>query len=383
MNGQHSIHYFNLKSELHELYFSISLRTFAIMLINIFVPIYLIKLGYTFQTVLWFFTIFAFTHAVTSFPAAKISSNIGLKHTILISVPFLILYYFLLYSVQFVQSLGIPIITIAVFGGVSNALFWIGHHTHFAEYSHEGKIGKELGTVKILISIFTAIGPVIGGLLLTFFSFNVVFLIVCGLLVLSVIPLLMSEDKHEAFRFSLEDFRNIFKTRDIIGNAGCGIEGSIQQIIWPVFIFFFILDQEFTTLGTISSLSLLFSLIITYMIANNVDKKPNFMNDIGAIINSCVWILKTFVRTSFQVLMIDSVSGMSRTTQNISFNKICYDKAKKTSTLQYIVLREFNINFAHAITYFFLSFVIAGAGSYFIAFLLGTIGSLMFLFYRA
>ncbi|MBU1854082.1 MAG: MFS transporter, partial [Nanoarchaeota archaeon] len=358
------------------------LRTFAIALINIFVPIYLLKLGFSLKIVLWFFTVLSLTHGTMSFLGAKISSKIGHKHLILLSVPFLIIYYFLLYSINFVLSIGIPLLVIPIFGGISDAFFWTGHHVHFAESADKKKTGKELGIIKILIGISTAIGPIIGGLLLTSFNFNIVFMLVCVILVLSFIPLLMTEDKSEPFKISFNKSNRIFKLKDIIGHVGFGIESSIYQVIWPIFIFFMILNQGFTALGTVSSLSLLFSIMMTYLIASNIDKRPNLLNDLGAVINGIIWIIKTVVKTGFQVIIIDSMSGLSRTTQNISFNKICYDKARKSKIVEYITIREFCINMAHAATYFILSFIIINT-NYFIAFLIGAAGSFMFLIYRA
>lgn len=379
----HFHHYFNLKSDIHELYFSLSLRTFAIMLINIFVPIYLIKNGYSLQSVFWYYAAISGAHGLITFPAAKLSSRIGLKHLILISTPFLILNFLLLYSLDKITLIGVPIWTIGVVGGISNGLFWVGHHTEFVESSKKESTGKQLGIVKILVSIFQTIGPIVGGFLLAWFDFPIVFIIVSVILALSVIPLLMTEDKHEPFKFSFKDFNKLFRTKEVIGHVGFGVESSIHLVVWPIFIFYFVLGEKLTTLGTISSLSLLFSLFITYLIANNMDKKPNFFNDLGAIMNSVVWIVKNFIKTSIGVFFIDSVAGLTRTTQNISFNKICYDKARKSKTLQYIVLREFTINCGHAATYIGLSLITGVASYYTIAFIAGAVGSLMFLTYRA
>jgi len=376
----HTLHYFNLKGDLKELYFSISLRTFAKTLINVFVPIYLWQIGYSYSTILWFFAIFSGSHALATFPAGKLASKYGLKHLILFSVPFLIIYYLALYSIQQLTTLGVPLLVIPLFGGSSDALFWLGHHTRFAQCSHRGRTGKELGIVKILVSTFTAIGPIIGGFLLTWYGFNFLFLIVSTLLFVAVIPLLKTKDTFTPFKFSIKRFRSIFKIRDIIGHTGFGIESSIQQVIWPIFIFFFILGEEFTVLGSITSLSLLFSLLMTYYIANKMDKHNNLFNDLGAILTGAIWIIRNFVTTGMQVFAIDSFAGLSRTTQNISFNKICYDKANKTDTMNYILIREFNINLAHACTYIFLTLF---AGYFSLAFLIGAIGSFMFLFYRA
>jgi hypothetical protein len=143
-SGHHFSHYFTFKSELNELFASISLRTFAKSLINIFVPIYLITIGYSFMTAFIFMAIGSAFHAIFSYSAAKLSARIGFKHLIMVSAPFLIIYYLLLNYITVIQALGIPIVLIAAFGGTSNAFFWLGYHTDFAKSTTKKNSGKKL-----------------------------------------------------------------------------------------------------------------------------------------------------------------------------------------------------------------------------------------------
>ena len=83
-SGHHFNHYFTFKSELNELFASISLRTFAKSLINIFVPIHLITLGYSFMTAFIFMAVVSGTHVSFSYAAAKLSARIGFKHLIMV-----------------------------------------------------------------------------------------------------------------------------------------------------------------------------------------------------------------------------------------------------------------------------------------------------------
>ena len=74
--------------ELNELYISVAVKSFAVSMISIFIPIFLIKdLNYSLTSVLIFFAILSATHAIFVIPAAKIASKYGFKHSILYSVP--------------------------------------------------------------------------------------------------------------------------------------------------------------------------------------------------------------------------------------------------------------------------------------------------------
>jgi len=377
--GQHVTHYHFLKSELSELFTSISLREFARRLINIFVPIYLINLGYSFMTAFIFMAIISFAHVVSSYFAAKLSARIGFKHLIILSVPFLIIYYLLLNSINFVQSLGIPLVLIAIFGGISNGFFWIGYHTDFVKSTKRKDTGKKLGFVRILISLFQSLGPIVGAFLIAELSFHWVFIIVIAILIISVIPLLLRKDKHERFKFSLKDIKFKFGLKAIIAHMGKGIESSVYSLAWPIFIYFFILNKEITLLGSVTSLSLIFSLIITYVIAKKIDKKINLFYKVSAFVNAIIWIIRGYLRTYLGVFIVDAIYGISNTTHTISFNKICYDNARKSkSILEYITIREMIICGTHTVMFLLLGLI----GNFHIMFLIGTIGALMYLPYR-
>ena len=83
--------------ELNEIYVSMALKTFALSMVSIFVPIYLVNLGYSFAQVFVYYAVARIVHALFVVRAAKTVASFGLKHTILFSMPFLILYYLALY----------------------------------------------------------------------------------------------------------------------------------------------------------------------------------------------------------------------------------------------------------------------------------------------
>jgi MFS family permease len=122
MHHDHSFNFIDLKSELHELYINMALRTFARSLISIFIPLYLLGLGFDFFIAIGFYGVFAITHAIMGFPAAWLSSKIGLKHLILSSFPFMIIFFLLLYSINS-SSTGIGVLLIGIFGGIGSAFF--------------------------------------------------------------------------------------------------------------------------------------------------------------------------------------------------------------------------------------------------------------------
>jgi len=336
----HHIFSFLHNRELDELYASFAIRSFAISLVSVFVPIYLLKLNFSLSSVLFYYIAAYIIHTISIIPAAKLSAKFGFKHIILFSLPLLIIFFLLLYSLP---QYNWPLPFLAIFSGLNLSLFWVGFHIDFATFSDKKHRGEEVGMIRLITSAFQAIGPIVGGLIITFLGFKSLFVTVSVVLIAAAIPLFLSKDIHTKFDFKT---RNLFKGQkltDAIALVARGMERGMGIVIWPMIIFFNILNS-YTALGTITTLTLVFSLAFTFIIGKAADKKRGSVLKFGAIFNSIVWLTRTFVRTSLQVFIIDSFYGMSKTMYLIPFDASDYDKANKSNIVRYIIFRQLMVS---------------------------------------
>ncbi|HEB47337.1 MAG TPA: MFS transporter [Candidatus Pacearchaeota archaeon] len=353
MHAHHLFHFFKNR-ELNELYVSISIRAFAFSLIGIFVPIYLYQRGYSFTSIFIFFGLFSLTHALFSMPVAKIVSRFGVKHSMLISIPFLIIFLLLLYSLE---DFGWPLPLLSVFVGIGTSLFWISYHVDFAKFSDRKNRGKQIGLSKIAMSIFSVLGPIVGAVILTFEGFKILFIITSVLLVGSVVPLFLSREIHEPASFSLKGFFKGQKIKDVLSYLGHGIENKLGLVVWPLFIFIFILDEKYISLGLVSSLALSVALISTFIVGKFSDISRKVMLKIGSVFNALVWVAKSFIVTPLQLFVAEAFYGASQTTMHIPFDAINYDKAKKKAIIKTILEREMYHQIGAALLFLVLIFL--------------------------
>jgi MFS family permease len=336
----HHHHYFNfLKNrELNELYLTVGIRAFAISLIGIFIPIYLYQLGYSFQSIFLFYLFYSLFHALFSFLfAGKIAGRYGVKHTIFFSMPLHIIFFTLLYTLdRFVW----PLALIAFFFAISTSLFWVSYHIDFSKFSKKKDRGKQVGASKIIASIFGAAGPFTGGLILTLFGFQTLFVIVSILLLCSVIPLFFSKEVHEPAKFSLKGFFRKSKISDISGFMGHGIEQAIGFILWPLFIFLFIFGEKYLSLGIVSSIGVVVALVFVFIMSNFSDIYRRTILRIGAVANAILWIFKSFIVTPFQVYIAGAFYGATQSTMSIPFDALNYDKARERDIVSLVLQRE-------------------------------------------
>ncbi|MBU1975918.1 MAG: MFS transporter [Nanoarchaeota archaeon] len=348
------MHLFNLikNKQLGEMYMSIAIRSLARSMIHIFIPIYLLNIGYSLFTVLFFYALMNFCHAAFVLASGKVASRFGFKHTILLSLPFSMLFYFMLYTLpQFNWSLGL----IAVIFGFQNSLYWTAYHLNLVKFSDKKMRGSEVGFARVISQIVQVAGPFLGGLLLTVAGFKPLFLYVAALFFASAIPLFMSKEVHDPIHFRVHKLLKGQSVKDGITYIGCGIETGMQMVVWPVFIYFTVL-KNFATLGFVSSLTILFSIIASLVVGRYTDVNRRILLRIGSVLNAVVWIFRTIVKTTLQVFMIDSVAGIVQTMIHVPFNAISYDKADRLGLIKAIVFREITIQVGRVILFVTLAY---------------------------
>lgn len=368
----HHFLHFLANREMDELYASIAIRSFALSIISVFVPLYLLKLGYSLNAVLTYFIISYFAHAVLVIPAGKLAARFGFKHSILFSVPFLIIFYAMLYSIE---SFNWPLYLIAIAYAIAESTFWVGYHSDFSKFSSKKQRGTQLAVTRILTSLVNVAGPLVGAFLLAFAGFKLTFVIVALLLLTSVIPLFMSKDVHEPVDFKIKQMFKGKSFRDVVGFTAFGIEqGTI--IVWPIFIFLVVL-KTFTSIGLVTSFYLVFSTLTVFIIGRMVRKHGKLMLKIGSVTSGIIWVLKAFVRTGFQVYTADLFHSITKTTAHVPFLTKSYDRANKTDILHYSMFREFFLPIGEVL-FFIIAIWVADLA---LSLPLGGIASLLFLIF--
>lgn len=329
------LHYF-LNRELSELYMAVALRTFALSLISIFIPLYLLNLGYSLVDVLIFYIIFCVLHSIFSFFAAKLSIRMGLKHSIAMSIPFLILFYILLYTLT---TYNWPLSLLALVAAVQNSLFWVAFHMDFTKFSARKVRGEEFSMLRLISSALNVIGPLVGAVIISFISFHYLFIFVSSLLIFSLIPLFYSKDTKIKHNFSVKKMFETSSIKNLIVFMGSGAEYGAALVIWPLFVFLIV--GTYLSLGIITSLATFLSLITVYIVGRLCDRfDRRSILKVGSVAHSMAWFFKSVALTGPQVVLINSFSGIIDSFKDIPYNAMVYDKASKKSMIEFIVFRE-------------------------------------------
>ncbi|MFH1376272.1 MAG: MFS transporter [Candidatus Woesearchaeota archaeon] len=325
------------------------IRALAVSMLAIFIPIYFFKdLNYSIQNILYFYIIVFLTIAIFSPLAGKLISRIGFKHNILLSTFFFIIA-FLLLNLLKIQNSQDLFYFIPIIFGIGNALYWNSFHIDLAKYSKKGYRGEQIAAWQVLAGISAIIGPLVAGLILKFYSFNVLFIVGSFIFLISVIPLFFSKDQHIKFKFSYKYILKKEHFKEGLTFAVTGIKQVVLTILWPFFIYLIVLD--YLKFGSVMTAINILALITYGTIGKLSDiKKSEILLKFGAIIHLTISLVMGFIKTIIQIIgaSVFIISGIYLTELNTT--KKAYETAKNSSNLAgYMVFREVVLNIGRAL----------------------------------
>ncbi|TSC96173.1 MAG: Uncharacterized protein Athens101410_103 [Parcubacteria group bacterium Athens1014_10] len=331
-----------LKRELKELYLSTLILNLAISAVSIFEPIYLYTLGFSLsQIVLFFIFVYALYFFIVPI-GANIARTKGYEHSIFYSSFFCILYYLSLFSIsRNVYFVYLAILMLAV----SKALYWPAYHADFTRFGRGEERSREISNLVVLYSIVCVVGPFLGGLIISFFGFKVLFMMVSFLILISNLPMLATKEVFTPLKFSYKDaFKRLFKKnyrKGVLAYLGYG-EEFIFLVIWPVFIY--LTAKNFFSIGSIIALSTLISSLSILYIGKTADEKDKYkILNSGIIFGSISWFLRIFTSSPFAVFLLHSSTQISQRLVGIPMMSLVYNQGSKSSIMKTIVFFEMSL----------------------------------------
>lgn len=381
----HPLHFhYALNRELTELYASIAIRNFTLGLISIFEPIYIfLYFSQNLSATLLYFGAISLLFGLLAPFAGKIITKIGVKHSMLLSIPFLFLYYVGLWQIE---SLGTFFFVLVVLRALYNVLYWTGFHIDFSRFSEKRNRGKQLSYRHIVAAISATASPVIGGILLLKFGWPVLFVIVLVLLFVSIAPLFLSKEIHERYKDSFGDaFREVFQKKyrgKVLAFFAEGGEPIAQIIIWPIFLY--VLAISYSSIGLISSVSLFGGLLFALYLGRLIDVMGRAkLLSIGSWLNALAWPLKMFVQTPFDALLANTLHKFTRLTAYMPLGALFYDWTSRSDVNRdrFIILREMVLNVGRGLLLFLFAGIFLFTNNIAIVFPIAGAFSLMLVFF--
>lgn len=343
MHRYHVEHHL-LNKDIKELYLFNIIRTFAISMVVIFLPVFLWTTGYSLSLILIFFAILVGTHTIFVPVSTYFTRKVGIKHTLSISTPLLILFYFLLPGIS-APELNHLFFLLPFIHGVHNAFYWTGNHLLFIRRGIKKKLGQEMGYLRVIMGTIAAIAPFIGGMFILLFGFDLLFLMISALLFISLFPLFAGSDLKEPAAMPKKERPIPRKNRKRVSYLGFGMTQISDSIVWPLVVFFAV--SGVARFGMVISLGSFAGIVLLFFASRVFDSKRNrkFLS-VASLGNGAITVLRslaTVVGGLYLVGGLEITSRASRPLTTMPFDVQNFKDAR-THAVHFFKEREVLIN---------------------------------------
>lgn len=314
-------------SEVTEVYLSHFLRTIAIGFSGIFIPVYLLGLGYSFSEVLLYYTLFFLFGIPLDFLAGWLVGRFGPKH--IMRLAFLVQLASALLLIH-IEKLPIAIPLLALIISIGARLYFIALNTDFSKVKHGEKSGKEIGWMQVMEKAGGISGPIIGGALATyiapvatFWAASFAFLIATIILMLSPEPVRTRQKVSYKKILERKNWRNYASFSFMVS------ENSLTMWLWPVFLTVAVFTTNvYLKLGFVTSVATVVAMLLAEPVGKLIDgKKGPFVIKYATIVNSFIHLSRPFVGSLFGSIAVASANEPVTISYRVALLKGFYDSA--------------------------------------------------------
>ncbi len=378
-----------IRREIQELYFSIAIRNFSVAMIAIFEPVYIFVMaqnnGFSFSRSLMLVMLFyAICYTLYFFViplGGKVAAYFGFEHALFYSLPVFIIYYLALAAMEakFLLFFILASILLALY----KMLFWPAFHANFARYGQMHQRGKEISNLVAGSAIVAILGPIAGGVILTFFDFTVLFIIVSIMLLISTVPLFTTKEKFKSAHFPYWiHFKKLFwkqyikETLCFMGYA----EELIALTIWPIFMFLIL--KGYVYLGGISTLAILFAASFALIIGRISDRfSRRKIIRASSFLYMLTWLTRIIIKFPYQVLITDIFGRITKGGISVPLTAIIYNRGRRDGNLNYAVFFEMALVMGKMLACWGLFFYFAYFADFTLPFIAGALSSLLYMIF--
>ena len=366
LHERHQIEY-SYRREVNELYVSVTIKHIALGLVSIFEPIYIyLHFGGSILPTLLYFGAIYLGFALLSPIAGYIISKIGVKKSIFISIPFVILYFV---GLRMIGDVSWMIYILPLLNITYKIFYWTAFHLDFARFSDSKKRGHQVGILRMVKLASKILSPFIGGTIIVFFGYGNLFIVTIIILALSSIPLLMSKEVYTQHPFSFKEllrfsFKKTKLLRSKIAYMAWGSEAITGSLIWPIIMYLIILD--YSIIGGIASGVTIVAFLFAFVVGKFVDRwGTKKILRIGAIGTAIGFVARSLTGNAVQVSLADGWYKLSQEATYIGFNSEMYGRAarEESGALTYIIFREFMLGVGRVFTILVCAVIFMVAGS--------------------
>ncbi|KUK79385.1 MAG: Transporter, major facilitator superfamily [Microgenomates bacterium 39_7] len=319
--------------------------------------------------------------AILSMLQASFSIKVGHDWSMAMGTIFYALF---LLSLSYLENNPWLVLLSGFLAGVQLVFYWPSYNTLVARFSFKKHMGKSLGGLGFLQNFTSMITPALGGLIIVFLGYNVLFFSGIFLLMISLIGIFKLELSNERDEVNINEYLEWMREKSFMRLA-VSQSGKyfydMSIVLWPLYVYLLLGDVE--KVGYVYSFSIFLAMLVSLLGGLILDKKrknkkPFYFS--GGFL-STLSLVRVLVFNVWGVVIVDSFTRVVGNFHWLFNDRIIFNRSKGSQDFSFFVYNGFNRSVA-ATVYWFLLLVffflvpIEWTG----LFVLGSVGVLLSLF---
>lgn len=368
------------RRQIRELYVFLLFFSFAQALILIFEPIFLYQLKFPLWQIALYYALH-YTSYVLLLPwGAKFAARFGYERSMAFSTPILMVY---LLALAWLPQVREMLWVVFLLLTLHKIFYWPAYHATFAAFSRDGQRGKEQSVVRMIVFGIGVAGPVIGGIIIHFLGYPLLFVLAALTLIAAVVPLLKTQERYRAVKVPADaGWRILLRKREKrVAWATMGwAEHLVHMQFWPIRLFS-ILGSP-VLMGLITSISVAVMTIWGFMVGAWCDHRvPRRCLGWAALLEAGSHALRAFVAVPWVAVPADITAHVANTSMEVPFLAQVYKNGRESEPLLYslafeTMLAASKAGMAWVLVIVFAAFTLPVA--FMITFLLAALASLLY-----
>lgn len=324
-------------TDIAKVYTAHTINGFALSIISVYIPIYLLTLGYPLEKVILFFAVsHIFGLLIGLFVYVKIMEKVGVIRTFKLYYPLQIIYLVFLFLLG---TFNYPPEIVAMMYGGANYAYWMPINLLFLKHSPREEMGSNMSKFFAYPKFFAIIGPIIGVVLIPFIGFWPIFALTILGIFISYIPLMSVDDK--AIKVSLnlkKGWERISKNKSLFTFEVFDNIIEESEWFWPIYLFLII--GTVSTPGIVGSLEAVGAVIFALVIGRFSNKNSKKLIPISAIILVLIFASRIFINQPIPAYVITIVAAFTITMFLVTYFSTIYKTVKGEGEEEFLILRE-------------------------------------------
>lgn len=322
--------------EKQRLYAYESFKTFVFSLIGLFIPIYVVKSGFSIYHAFGYILITSVASTVLTPLLSRVNRDYGLKHSLaasyILMIPaFLALQtlnpsYYLIMAAGILYSLGATVHNLAM-------------NIEFTEDTEEDSREKDSSYLFSVKGLARAAGPAIGGTVIAAYGMEALASLALGGVVLSIVPLLGGVENRTSKKFSLGFHEAKSQTGLLPIYLARGVQGASAVSLFALFMFTEVGGS--VNAGWARSLDNI-GFVIAALAAGRISTSGGLRKILifGSLGSAIVYLSRAFIVTPVQAFVISIAGGITFQLYQVPLYSGISDKAEETDEVQLYGMRK-------------------------------------------